>query len=420
LHYLLIFISLSLKFSLELATKKIIAKIQIPRRSCNYHLFLMAKSLFVLAGEVSGDMHAAGALAELLKREPELKVFGVGGDKIRELGAELLYDAAQMSIMGMVDVVKHARFLRRVIRDLKAAVLREKPSAALLVDYPGMNLLMARFFRELHIPVIYYISPQVWAWKEGRVKAIKRDVERLLVIFDFEVAFFQRHGIRAEFVGHPVIEELAELRLPSRDDFFRQHSLAPETRLIGLLPGSRKQEIAHILPELLKAARLLNKVYRVVFLFGRAPNLDHEVYRALSAYQELSMLECSAYEVMQYSDLALVTSGTATFESLCFGVPMIVVYRTGQLNYLIGRQLIKLKSISLANIVAKGLLSSERAVPELIQHEANGAEIARQARMILDDPAVARAMRLELLAARAKLAEASPSRNVASILQEYL
>ena len=365
-------------------------------------------------------MHAAGALAELLKREPELKVFGVGGEKIRELGAELLYDAAQMSIMGMVDVVKHARFLRRVIRDLKAAVLREKPSAALLVDYPGMNLLMARFFRELHIPVIYYISPQVWAWKEGRVKAIKRDVERLLVIFDFEVAFFHRHGIRAEFVGHPVIEELAELRFPSRDAFFKQHSLAPETRLVGLLPGSRKQEIAHILPELLKAARLLNKEYRVVFLFGRAPNLDQEVYRALSAYQELSMLECSAYEVMQYSDLALVTSGTATFESLCFGVPMIVVYRTGQLNYLIGRQLIKLKSISLANIVAKGLLSSERAVPELIQHEANGAEIARQARMILDHPAVASAMRRELLAARAKLAEASPSRNVASILQEYL
>lgn len=347
-------------------------------------------------------------------------VFGIGGQKIRQLGAELLYDTAQMSIMGMVDVVKHAGFLRRVIRELKEAVRREKPFAALLVDYPGMNMLMARFLHQLGIPVIYYISPQVWAWKEGRVKAIRRDVDRLLVIFDFEVEFFHRHGIKAEFVGHPVIEELAELDLPSREYFLRQHLLAPETRLVGLLPGSRKQEITYMLPELLKAVRLLSLDGPVAFLFGRAPHLDREVYSALSEYSDLSILECSAYEVMQFSELVLVTSGTATFESLCFGVPMIVVYKTGQINYQIGKKLVKLKNIALANIVAKGLLSSDRAVPELLQHEANGEEIYRQSRVILDDPAVASAMRRELLAARAKLAEVSPSPRVAAILQEYL
>ncbi|MEI6638993.1 MAG: lipid-A-disaccharide synthase [Chlorobium sp.] len=380
----------------------------------------MAKKLFVLAGEVSGDMHAAGAIAELLKARPDIKVFGVGGEKIRKLGAELLYDTAQMSIMGMVEVIKHAGFLRRVIHELKGAVLREKPSVALLVDYPGMNLIMARFLRQQGIPVIYYISPQVWAWKEGRVKAIRRDVDRLLVIFDFEVEFFRRHGINAEFVGHPVIEELAELAFPSREYFLKQHSIAPETRLVGLLPGSRKQEIAYILPELLKAARMLSRDYPVAFLFGQAPHLGREVYSALSEYSDLSIVECSAYEVMQFSELALVTSGTATFESLCFGVPMIVVYKTGQLNYQIGKKLVKLKNIALANIVAKGLLSSDRAVPELLQHKANGEEIYRQSRVILDDPAVASAMRRELLAARAKLAEVSPSPRVAAILQEYL
>lgn len=365
-------------------------------------------------------MHAAGAVAALLKVRSDVTVFGVGGPKLRELGAELLYDTAQMSIMGMVEVIKHAGFLRRVIRELKAAVLREKPSAALLVDYPGMNLIMACFFREIGIPVIYYISPQVWAWKEGRVKAIKRDVDRLLVIFDFEVEFFKRHGICAEFVGHPVIEELAEVKLPPKKLWLQPHNLHQETLLIGLLPGSRKQEIAHIFPDMLKAARLLSKEYRVVFLFGRAPNLDKEVFSLLEEYQELSMIECSAYEVMQYSDLALVTSGTATFEALCFAVPMIVVYRTGQLNYLIGRQLVKLKSISLANIVTKGLLSSERAVPELLQHEASGEEIFRQAKIILDDPVVSSAMRIELQAARTKLGEVAPSLRVAAILQEYL
>jgi lipid-A-disaccharide synthase len=380
----------------------------------------MPKKLFVLAGEPSGDMHAAGVIAELLKAIPELKVFGIGGNKLQALGTELLYDTAQMSIMGFVDVLKHAGFLRRVIRNLKEAVRREKPQAAFLIDYPGMNLMMARFFHELGIPVIYYISPQVWAWKEGRVKAIRRDVDRLLVIFDFEVDFFRRHGIKAEFVGHPVIEQLAELSLPSREQFFTSHDIAPESRLIGLLPGSRRQEIAHILPEMLKAARLLNGEYRVLFLFGRAPHLEEEVYRELSAYHDLTIINCSAYEVMQYSDLALVTSGTATLESLCFGLPMIVVYRTGRLNYFIGRQLVKLKSISLANIVVKGLGSHERAVPELIQHEANGADIYQTARMILDDPDKASTMRRELLAARAKLAGNSPSPSVAGILKEYL
>ncbi len=380
----------------------------------------MSKKLFVLAGESSGDMHAAGVIAELMQAAPELRVFGIGGQKMRALGAELLYDTAQMSIMGFVDVLKHALFLRQVIRNLKEAVRREKPQAALLVDYPGMNLLMARFFHELGIPVIYYISPQVWAWKEGRVKAIRRDVDRLLVIFDFEVEFFRRHGVTAEFVGHPVIEQLAELSFPARELFFKSHNLAPETRLVGLLPGSRKAEIAHILPEMLKAARLLNRDHQVAFLFGRAPHLDEEVFRQFRQYQDLAVINCSAYEVMQYSDLAVVTSGTATLESLCFGCPMVVVYKTGALNYLIGRWLVKLKNISLANIVAKGLGSSEWVVPELIQHEASGAKIAQTARMILDDPDMAGNMRHELLAARSKLAGSSPSHKIADIVQEYL
>ncbi|TLU85858.1 MAG: lipid-A-disaccharide synthase [Chlorobium sp.] len=380
----------------------------------------MTSKLFVLAGEVSGDMHAAGVIAKLLKARPEVRVFGIGGSKLRELGADLLYDTGQMSIMGMVDVLKHAGFLRKVIDDLKRAVLREKPFAALLVDYPGMNLVMARFLHKQGIPVIYYISPQVWAWKEGRVKAIRSHVDRLLVIFDFEVEFFRQHGIKAEFVGHPVVEELFEITLPDKSLFVKKHTLSPETRLIGLLPGSRNQEVAHILPEMLKAARLLSHQYPVVFLLGRAPSLDEEMSRFLSQYRDLSLVECSAYEVMQYSELVMVTSGTATFESLCFGVPMIVLYKTGWLNYFIGRQLVKLKNISLANIVTKGLMSAERAVPELLQHEASGAVIYRHARMILDDPDLAGTMRQELLAARSKLSELSPSSKVADILQQYL
>lgn len=399
---------------------KILPKIQFPSRTSNDLPFLMPKKLFVLAGEVSGDMHAAPAVARLVQEVPGLRVFGVGGEGLRRLGAELLYDTGQMSIMGFFDVLKHAGFLRRVIRDLKAAVRREMPDAVLLVDYPGMNLIMAKFCRELGIPVIYYISPQVWAWKEGRVKAIGASIDRLLVIFRFEVDFFRKHGIDAEFVGHPVIEELSEVQLPPKEAFLRAHGIGADAQLVGLLPGSRKQEVSHIFPGMLKGARLLVGNRRVVFLMGRAPNLDGVVYRELEEYRDLRIVECSAYEVMQYSDLGLVTSGTATLEALCFGMPMVVLYRTGWLNYMIGRMVVKLTSISLANIVAKGLGAKQQAVPELIQDAADGKGIFREASRILDDPALAAAMRAELLEARAGLASESPSRRVAEVIEEYL
>jgi lipid-A-disaccharide synthase len=380
----------------------------------------MSKKLFVLAGEVSGDMHAAGAIAELLKTRPDIGVFGIGGEKLRALGAELMYDTRQMSIMGFVDVLKHSWFLRRVIRELKEAVRREKPAVAFLVDYPGMNLMMARFFRKLGIPVIYYVSPQVWAWKEGRVKAIRRDVDRMLVIFDFEVDFYRRHGMEVEFVGHPVVEQLSELSLPPVQFFTEKHCIPSGARIIGLLPGSRRQELSSLLREMLDAARLLDRSYKAVFLLGRAPNLPPECFSMLSEYPELSIVECSAYEVMQYSDLVVVTSGTATLESLCFGVPMIVVYRTGWLNYQIARRVVKLKNISLANNVSKGIESSEQLVPELLQDDARAGEIFSRAAGILDDPELAGRIRTELLAAKARLAHSSPSLKIAGILKEYL
>uniref|UniRef100_Q3ATC7 Lipid-A-disaccharide synthase n=1 Tax=Chlorobium chlorochromatii (strain CaD3) TaxID=340177 RepID=Q3ATC7_CHLCH len=380
----------------------------------------MPKKLFVLAGEVSGDIHAAGVVAQLLQAHSNVTVFGVGGAHLKKLGATLLYDTAQMSIMGIVEVVKHAGFLRRVIRELKAAIEREKPFAALLVDYPGMNLHMAAFLHNLGIPVIYYVAPQAWAWKEGRVKTIRATVDRLLVIFDFEVEFFRRHGIQTEFVGHPVIEELAGLAVPSRQDILQRHALSPDTRLIGLLPGSRKQEIAYIFPAMLEAARKVSQTHKVAFLFGRAPNLKADHFRLLEEYGDLTIIECGAHGVMHASELLLVTSGTATFEALCFGAPMIVLYKTNALNYFIGKRLVKLHNISLANIVAEGLLSNSRTVPELLQDEATPEAIYQQVSTLLHDGKTLAAMRAKLLMARAKLASVEPSKRVAAVIAEYL
>ena len=378
------------------------------------------KTLFVLAGEVSGDLHAAGPVATLLEKAPGTKVFGVGGRKLAELGAELLYTTDQMSIMGFVEVLKQASFLRKVIRELKAAILREKPDAALLIDYPGMNLHLAAFLKKQGIPVIYYISPQVWAWKERRVEKIRACVDRLLVIFDFEVDFYRRHGIDAEFVGNPVVEELAEMEFPPKPQFRERMGIDADACIVGLLPGSRKQEIEKIFPEMLGAAKRIREKVNAVFLLGRSSHIDPALYERYIREAGVEPLVCASYEVMQYSDLELVTSGTATLESLCFAVPMVVLYKTSPLNYLIGKRLVKLNNIALANIVACGLLSEKQAVPELIQHEANAETISRVALGILCDKSTESAMRRELQEARARLSSDSPSRHVAVVLLEYL
>ncbi|NTW49383.1 MAG: lipid-A-disaccharide synthase [Chlorobiales bacterium] len=380
----------------------------------------MGKKLFILAGEASGDLHAAGAVAELRRQAPDLDIFGVGGGHLKALNVRLLYEADQISFMGFVEVAKHYLFLRKVFNDIKAAILQEKPDAALLIDYPGMNLILAEFLHVQGIPVIYYIAPQVWAWKEGRVEKIRKFVSRLLVVFDFEVEFFKRHNVKAEFVGHPIIEELSAASLPTKPEFLKAKGLSDAQPIIGLLPGSRKQELERIFPGMLRAAELLQKKHGAKFLLGRAPTIPDDFYRKFLKDTAITPIDAKAYEVMSYSDLLFVTSGTATLESLCFGAPMIVLYRTNGLNYLIGRQLVKIKNIALANIVSKGLYSDIKTVPELLQNEMTAERIASEADRILSDKAHSAKIRRELLAAKEKLGQIHPSEEVARIILETI
>lgn len=381
---------------------------------------MRTKKLFVLAGEVSGDMHAAEVINVLRARCPELSVFGTGGQKMRTLGVDLLYDVDNLSVMGIVEVFRQGFFFRKVIRDLKKAVDHQKPDAALLVDYPGMNLVMARYLHRLGIPVIYYISPKVWAWKEGRVRKIRECVDRMLVIFDFEVEFYRKHDVSVEFVGNPVVEEIEKLEMPSRKDFLVNYRIEEGRKIIGLLPGSRKQEIRFMFPEMLRAAKILAEKYNTVFLLGRAPHVEDGLYDACNDAHAMPLVNCSSYEVMNFSDLLFVTSGTATLEALCYATPMIVLYKTGRLNYAIARRLVRLHSISLVNLVANGLSGKERLVPELLQHEMNAEKIVKVASHLLENEAAWRMMRQELLASKEKLGALSPSREVASVVNGYL
>ncbi|MCW8797976.1 MAG: lipid-A-disaccharide synthase, partial [Prosthecochloris sp.] len=317
------------------------------------------KKLFVLAGEVSGDLHASGVLDALRNQYPDLDVFGTGGVKLRSLGARLLYDTDDLSVMGFVEVLRQAFFLRKVIGDLKDSVLREKPDVALLVDYPAMNLHMARFLKRNAIPVVYYISPKVWAWKEGRVMKMKRSIDRLLVIFNFEVEFFARHGMVAEYAGNPVVEELLHLDMQPRKQFLRRHAINDGSVLIGLLPGSRKQEISKMLSVMLKMAP---KFPDHQFVIAGAPGQEMSFYQKFISEENIAIVTNKTYDLLSVSTAALVTSGTATLETALFKVPEVVCYKGNEISYQIGKRLVNVKYISLVNLIL-----DKEVVTELIQ-----------------------------------------------------
>ncbi len=272
-----------------------------------------------------------------------------------------------------------------------------RPDVVVLIDYPGFNLRFARRVRQRGIPVLYYISPQVWAWNMRRVKKMKRCVDRMKVVFPFEVDIYRNEGIDVEFVGHPLVESLKAPCL--KEEFFRRHGLDPRKRLLGLFPGSRMQEIENILPVMLDAAEEIRRTHDVQVAVGIAPNLGADSVRPfLRAYPAVAALEHATYDLMRWADAAIVTSGTATLETGWFGTPMAVVYKTSPVTYFIGRLLVDVPYIGLVNIVA-----GKKIVPEFIQRDLTSGHLVDAIAKILDDPGYADSVRRELRVIREKL-----------------
>lgn len=369
---------------------------------------MAVRRVMMIAGEASGDMHAAGVVRELKRHDPSMDVFGMGGENMAREGMELAVHMSHMAFMGFVEVVRHLRTILRVQGALEQEMDRRAPDVVVLVDYPGFNLRFAQVAKRRNIPVLYYISPQVWAWHRGRVKKMKHLVDKMHVIFPFESEIYEAEGIPVEFVGHPLVERLAVGT--TREEFFRGHGLAPEKKLLGLFPGSRVQEIHHILPTMVKAARELSSVMDIQVAVGVAPNLGRE---ALSSYvppsSGIALIEHATYDLMLHADAAIVTSGTATLEAGWFGTPMAVVYKTSSLTYAIGRMLVDVNHISLVNIVAgRGI------VPELLQHDCTPGRLAATMGPLLADAAAASAMRKDLALVRERLGAGGASARVAA------
>ena len=363
--------------------------------------------VLMVAGEASGDLHGAGVVRAIRARRPGAEIFGIGGDRMRGEGMDLTFHCADLSLMGFFEVVRNLPTVLRVERKLTALLEERRPDVVVLIDYPGFNLRFARKARRRRIPVLYYISPQVWAWNPGRVTTMKAVVDRMKVVFPFEVDIYRNAGVDVEFVGHPLVEHISATM--TREAFFGRFGLDRGRKVLGILPGSRLQELERILPTLAGAAERLRAEANVQPVLAVAPNLGVEaVRRFLPRETGITLVEHATYDLMQHADAAVVTSGTATLETGWFGTPMVIVYRTSPASYMIGRMLVDLPYIGLVNIVA-----GKKVVPELLQSDMTVDRIVRAVRPYLEDQTKADAVRRELAVIRSRLGAPGASERVA-------
>lgn len=322
------------------------------------------RKLYIIAGEDSGDLHAANLLRELKKSLPNLEARGMGGDQLKEAGCELTAHISEGNFMGFAEVIRHLGTIRELFRRLKADASSWKPDAVVLVDYPGFNLRMAPFFKEMGIPVYYYISPQVWAWKKGRVKKIKRFVDRMFVILPFEKPFYEKEGLEVDYVGHPLLDAIGEgKRVPQSPP------------VIAVLPGSRKQEISRMLPTMLS---MVNEFPEYRFIIAGAPSQPKTFYQQFIGNEQVELVMNQTYDLLSRSTAALVTSGTATLETGLFQVPQVVCYRASRISYEIGKRLVKIRFISLVN-----LIMDKEVVTELIQGDFSRSRLKEELSKLL-------------------------------------
>ena len=330
---------------------------------------------YLIAGEASGDLHASNLLKELKKLDSNLHCRCWGGDKMENEGAELVKHYRDLAFMGFVEVVANLPTILKNITFCKQDILIYQPDVIVLVDYPGFNLRIAKWAKQHGFKVIYYISPQIWAWKENRVHAIKKCVDKMLVILPFEKSFYEKWNYLVEYVGHPLVEVIANFQHEKNRNSTYIQSNKP---IVALLPGSRKQEIVQKLPVMLEVSKHF-KAYD--FIVAKAPGMDDFFYQEqLKDYPEVKSISGKTYDLLSVASAALVTSGTATLETALFGVPEIICYKGSKISYWIAKKLVKIKYIGLVN-----LIMGKEVVKELIQDEFNTTNAVRELRLLLED-----------------------------------
>jgi lipid-A-disaccharide synthase len=373
---------------------------------------MKSKKILLVAGEVSGDLHGSHLVEAIQRIEPEVRFFGVGGEGLERRGMKLLYPASSLSVVGITEVFLKLGTIFKALRGLKRSLEREKPDLVILIDFPEFNLRLAKLAHRRGIPILYYISPQIWAWRPKRVNLIARVVKKMIVLFPFEVSLYEAAGVDVEWVGHPLLD-IVKPTLP-KEVAFQQLGLDPKRRTVGLLPGSRVHEVERLLPPLLDSAHLLEReIPDLQFVIPLAPGLPRAIFSSWMKSIPISVkvVEGYAYDAMNLSELLITASGTATLEGAILGKPMIIIYRVSLPSYWVGRALIRVDHIGLVNLVAE-----KEIAPELIQKDANPQRIADEALRILRDPILSRKMSESMAEVRQKLGEPGAAQRAAQIV----
>lgn len=374
--------------------------------------------LMWVAGENSGDLHASRLILELKRLLPGLECFGYGGDRMEAAGMRLEENLAQkLPVIGFTQALRHIRKFRQLLSQARQMLIDRKPQALVLVDYPGFNLRLAAIAHQLGVPVIYFISPQIWAWHQSRLKIIAETVSLMLVILPFEESLYRRAGVPVSYVGHPLLDDLEQVR--PRDEVLARLGIDPQRRVIGLVPGSRKPEVIRHLPVMLEAAQTIRaKLPDVEFVLPRASSIPAEMIdKYLARYPQLkvTVADRDLKSVRKAMDFAVCKSGTSTLELALMDVPMIVIYKVSTPTYWLARTFIRIPWIGLVNIVA-----NEMVCPELIQGEANPQRISQEVQRYLSDDQALADMRRGLLKVRAQMGEAGASQRAAEEITRLL
>lgn len=368
------------------------------------------------AGESSGDQHAANMFLELKKQQPDIKGLGMGGAKMAQAGIDIRYDSANIGVIGVVEVIKHYAEIRRALKLMQQLVATERPDLLVCVDYKEFNFKLARYAKQQGIKVLFYVSPQVWAWRPGRVKAYGKVIDMMAVIFPFETAYYDAEKVPVRYVGHPSVDKVHAQY--SKEQNLARFGLDKTKPVVGLLPGSRANEIKRLLPVMLAAAEKVQAgLPQCRFILPQADSISDTLLEdyTLQSPLKITVIKNQPYDVIQCCDAVMTTSGTATLEIALLNVPMVIAYKLSSLTYWLGRWLVNTPFIGLPNIV-----SGKRIIKELIQHEATAENLSAEVMRILTDDAYADQMRENLTQVKLQLGQGGGSKNMAQLALEML
>ncbi len=371
-------------------------------------------AVLISAGEASGDMYAA-RLALALRQRVDVELFGMGGPRMREAGVDTVVDAADVGVLGVVEIVRKLPALRRAWRRLISEIDRRSPALAILTDFPAFHLRLSRILRRKHVRNVYFVCPQFWAWRPWRVRLVKRRFVRGLCIFPFEEDFYRKAGVQTDWIGHPLVDSVGASL--TRESFALRYGLNPRLPIVAVLPGSRPSELAHHMPQLMAAIAQMNSAGQRQFVFAAAPGLTQAQLKTHmgSLASTIPIVENATYELLGAAELAIVSSGTATIEAALLGVPMVVVYRVAPFTAWVVRHLVHTRLFAMVNILA-----GKEIVPELIQNAFTPERVVRQTEGLLASAEAREKMRRELAAVREKLGPPGAIERAADVIAEMI